>query len=431
MEPFEIMISESQERMLCVVEPQWLDDVLALCARWDVRATTIGEVTDSLRLRVFDGDELVGDMPVEALVDDVPLYDLEPVEPSEPIYPDPPARLAEDATAAETLLALLASPNIASKRFVFEQYDPIVGSRTIRRPQAADAAVLVLEHDGGSGALAVSIDGNGRRVACDPYTGSVEAVLECARNLACVGAEPLGLTNCLNFGNPEKPHIAWQLTRSVEGLRDACLALGVPVVGGNVSLYNEGGEGPIYPTPIVGMVGKLPEPETVPRTGFAEDGHAIALVGMFEPALEGSELEKLRGRLARSLPPLDLAAHADALVRVRAAVRSGAIPTAHDISDGGIACALAECCIEGGCGAVVSLSDTGTPNPRALDASLFGEGPGGVIVAGPRDVVEALDAAVLIGEVGGDRLTIEGVLSIPVEELRAAYEDAIPAAFPD
>ena len=192
MEPFEIMISESQERMLCVVEPQRLDDVLALCARWDVRATTIGEVTDTRRLRVFDGDELVGDMPVEALVDDVPLYDLEPEAPEGAIYPDPPARLADGGTAGDALLALLASPNIASKRFVFEQYDPIVGSRTIRRPQSADAAVLVLEPDGGSGALAISIDGNGRRVACDPYTGAAEAVLECARNLACVGAEPLG-----------------------------------------------------------------------------------------------------------------------------------------------------------------------------------------------------------------------------------------------
>ena len=149
---------------------------------------------------------------------------------------------------------------MASKRWVFEQYDSIVGSRTVRRPQQADAAVLALGSDGGSGAIAMSIDGNGRRVACDPYTGAVEAVLECARNLACVGAEPLGLTNCLNFGNPEKPHIAWQLARAVEGLRDACLALGVPVVGGNVSLYNEGGGGPIYPTPIVGMVGRLPDP---------------------------------------------------------------------------------------------------------------------------------------------------------------------------
>jgi phosphoribosylformylglycinamidine synthase II len=425
MEPFEIMISESQERMLCVVEPARLEDVLARCARWDVRATVIGEVTDTRRLRVFDGEELVGDIPVGALVDDVPLYDLEPEEPGEPLYPDPPARIGEGASAADSLLALLASPNIASKRFVFEQYDSIVGSRTVRRPQSADAAVLVLEPDGGTGALAVSIDGNGRRVACDPYTGAAEAVLECARNLACVGAEPLGLTNCLNFGNPEKPHIAWQLTRAVEGLRDACLALGVPVVGGNVSLYNEGGDGPIYPTPVVGMVGKLPEPSAVPRTGFAEEGHAIALVGMFEPALEGSELEKLRGRLGRSLPPLDLAAHADALVRVRAAVRGGELPTAHDVSDGGLACALAECCIAGGLGAFVSLSDTNSPYP--LHAQLFGEGPGGVIVAGPRDAIESLDAAVVIGQVGGDALEIEGALAVPVSELRTAYEDAIPA----
>ena len=291
--------------------------MLGLCERWEVRASVIGEVTGTEHLRVFDGDELVGDMPVDALVDDVPLYDLEPEEPSAPLYPDPPARLEPGASMGDTLLALLGSGNIASKRFVFEQYDSIVGSRTIRRPESSDAAVLVLEPDGGSGALAVSIDGNGRRVACDPYTGAVEAVLECARNLACVGAEPLGLTNCLNFGNPEKPHIAWQLTRAVEGIRDACLALGVPVVGGNVSLYNEGGGGPIYPTPVIGMVGKLPEPSAVPSVGFAEEGHAIALVGMFEPALEGSELEKLRGRLGGSLPPLDLAAHADALVRVQ------------------------------------------------------------------------------------------------------------------
>jgi phosphoribosylformylglycinamidine synthase subunit PurL len=421
MEPFEIMISESQERMLCVVEPARLEDVLARCARWDVRATVIGEVTDTRRLRVFDGEELVGDIPVGALVDDVPLYDLEPEEPGEPLYPDPPARIGDGASATDSLLALLASPNIASKRFVFEQYDSIVGSRTVRRPQSADAAVLVLEPDGGTGALAVSIDGNGRRVACDPYTGAAEAVLECARNLACVGAEPLGLTNCLNFGNPEKPHIAWQLTRAVEGLRDACLALGVPVVGGNVSLYNEGGDGPIYPTPVVGMVGKLPEPSAVPRTGFAEEGHAIALVGMFEPALEGSELEKLRGRLGRSLPPLDLAAHADALVRVRAAVRGGELPTAHDVSDGGLACALAECCIAGGIGARVTLAAAG-------DAALFGETPGGVIVAGPREAIETLDGAISIGEVGGDTLAIEGVLSVPVSKLRTAYEDAIPAA---
>jgi phosphoribosylformylglycinamidine synthase subunit PurL len=421
MEPFEIMISESQERMLCVVEPARLDEVLEVCERWDVRSTPIGSVTDTGCLRVFDGDEPVADMPVTALVDDSPLYDLEPEHPSEPLYPEPPRRLAPGAGAEETLLALLASPNVASKRFAFEQYDSIVGSRTARRPHEADAALLILAQDGGNGALAVSIDGNGRRVACDPYTGAAEAVLECARNLACVGAEPLGLTNCLNFGNPEKPHIAWQLTRAVHGLRDACLALGVPVVGGNVSLYNEGGEGPIYPTPVVGMVGKLPDPAAAPRLGFAEKGHALALVGPFEPSLEGSELEKLRGGLSRGLPRVDLQAQADALVRLRATVREGRLATVHDISEGGLACALAECCIAGGLGARVQPAPDG-------EAALFGEGPGGVLIAGPPEAVEDVEGAQVIGTVGGDALDVAGVLSIPVERMREVYEGAIPAA---
>jgi phosphoribosylformylglycinamidine synthase subunit PurL len=421
MEPFEIMISESQERMLCVVEPERLEAVLELCSRWEVRATPIGVVTDTRRLQVFNGDEQVGDMPVEALVDDCPLYDLEPVEPEAAIYPDPPARLEGAAPAEEVLLALLGSPNIASKQFVFEQYDSIVGSRTARRPGASDAAVLMLDQDGGNGALAVSIDGNGRRVACDPYVGAVEAILECARNLACVGAEPLGLTNCLNFGNPEKPHIAWQLVRAVEGLRDACVALGVPVVGGNVSLYNEGADGPIYPTPIVGMVGKLPDAAALPRMGFHSAADAVAVVGTFAPALDGSELEKLRGRLSPGLPPVDLAGQADALAALRDAVRGGGLTTAHDISEGGLACALAECCIEGGLGARIELDSVD-------DASLFGEGPGGVVVAGPRAAVEALPGAVVIGEVGGDSLEIGDSISVPVGRLREVHEGAVPAA---
>ena len=422
MEPFEIMISESQERMLCVVEPARLDAVLAHCENWEVRATPIGTVTDTRRLRVFDGDELVGDMPVGALVDDCPLYDLAPAEPTGRLYPDPPVRIAPDASAEEVLLALLGSPSVASKRWVFEQYDSIVGSRTVRRPQQADAAVLALGGDGGSGAIAMSIDGNGRRVACDPYTGAVEAVLECARNLACVGAEPLGLTNCLNFGNPEKPHIAWQLVRAVEGLRDACLALGVPVVGGNVSLYNEGGGGPIYPTPIVGMVGKLPDPGAVPRTGFVSEGHVVAVAGPFAPSLAGSELEKLRGGLAAGLPEIDLAEQAEALRAVRDAVRAGGLATVHDIGDGGLAVALAECCIEGGLGVRVELASD-------VDATLFGEGPGGVLLAGPREAVAAVPGATPIGEVGGDELVIGQALSIPVGRLRDRYEGAIPALF--
>jgi phosphoribosylformylglycinamidine synthase subunit PurL len=440
MEPFEIMISESQERMLCVVEPDRLDDVLALCGKWEVRATPIGVVTDTRRLRVFAGEEQVGDIPVEALVDDCPLYDLEPERPAAPVYAPPPRRLPDESEPRETLLALLGSSNVASKRWAFEQYDSVVGSRTARRPEAADAAVLMLGPDGGTRSLAVSIDGNGRRVACDPYAGAVEAVLECASNLACVGAEPLGLTNCLNFGNPEKPHIAWQLEQAVQGLADACEALGIPVVGGNVSLYNEGGEGPIYPTPVVGMVGELPDPSKAAGVAFREEGEQIALLGPFSPSLDGSELEKLRGGLADGLAPADLSLHAKHLELVRDAVRGGAISSAHDVSEGGLACAVAECCIAGGVGARVDLAPLlarlGAAAPP--DDALFGEGPGGVLISGSVEALQGLaervgaDGLIRLGEVGGEALELTaGVarLSLPVEEARGVYERGLPDRF--
>jgi phosphoribosylformylglycinamidine synthase subunit PurL len=429
MEPFEVMVSESQERMLCVVEPERLDDVLAVCERWEVRATPIGSVTDTRRLRVLSGDTVVGDMPVEALVDDCPLYDLEPEPPSEPIYPAPVPQIADHPTGPEAIRSLLRSTNVASKRWAFQQYDPIVGSRTIRRPETADAAVLALDCDGGHGALAVSIDCNGRRVACDPYTGTVEAVLECARNLACVGAEPLGLTNCLNFGNPEKPHIAWQLSESVRGLGDACRALDVPVVGGNVSLYNEGTEGPIYPTPVVGIVGWLPDPARAAGIGFTERDHAVALIGPYAPGLAGSELSKLLGEPLAPLAPVDLDEHRTAIDLVRRAVREGLVSSAHDVSEGGLACALAECCIAGGVGVRVELGWNG------LAPVLFGEGPGGVIVSGPPDSIAELKAAagdvpvVRLGETGGDALVIAAgaaTLQLSIEDLKTAHEQAIP-----
>jgi phosphoribosylformylglycinamidine synthase len=425
MEPFEIMISESQERMLCVAEPERLVALLDVCERWEVRATPVGRVTDTGRLRVFDGGELLGDIPVAALVDECPLYDLQPEPPRTPVYAAPPRRLPNDASLEEALLALLGSPTVASKRFAYEQYDSIVGSRTVHRPGHADAAVLTLVPDGGRGAIAVSIDGNGRRTACDPYVGSAEAVLECARNLACTGAAPLGVTNCLNFGNPEKQHIAWQLVRAVEGMRDACLALGVPVVGGNVSLYNEGAQGPIFPTPIVGMVGSLPDPARAPGLALRAEGDAIALVGPFRPSLAGSELEKLRGALAGGLPPVELAEQARALEAVRAATRSGALSSAHDVSEGGLACALAECCIAGGLGARVEL-DGG-------EEALFGEGPGGVLLSGPKESLEAVEGAVVIGEVGGEAIELAmgaGTLTVSVGEAREAYERAIGDRFP-
>jgi phosphoribosylformylglycinamidine synthase subunit PurL len=407
MEPFEVMVSESQERMLCVVEPSRVDDVLAVCAKWEVNGTVIGEVTDTRTMRVLDGGEVVGEMPVVALVDDCPVYELEPAEPSLPLYPAPP-RTLEATGLQDVLTGLLASANLASRRWAFAQYDWLVGSRTVRRPEACDAAVLVLDPTPAETArpgIAVSIDGNGRRVACDPYRGSVEAVLECAANLACAGAEPLGLTNCLNFGNPEKPHIAWQLTRAVAGIADACRALDVPVVGGNVSLYNEGGSGPIYPTPVVGMVGELPDARAAGRLGFVADGDAVAVLRAsgWAPSLSGSELAKLRGEeLATSLPPADLGELRALHAAVRRGVRSGALRSAHDIAEGGLAIALAECCVASGRGAVVDLSPLGDD-----EHLLFGEGPGAFVVSGDADLLRSFGAAAtVVGTVGGDRLEL-------------------------
>ena len=436
MEPFEIMVSESQERMLAVVDPAKVPEVLAICEKWQTGAAEVGVVTDSSQVRVLRGDEVVGDMPVEALVDGCPLYDLSPAEPDGWIYGNEDILAERVAATAGSgagpgepgaiLLALLSSPSIASKRWAFEQYDSLVGSRTVRRPESADAAVLQIPEAGG--AIAVAIDGNGRRVACDPYVGTVEAVLECAQNLACVGAEPLGLTNCLNFGNPEKPAPAWQLDRAVSGLADACSALGVPVVGGNVSLYNEGPEGPIYPTPVVGMVGELLDPERAAGSSFLSEGDAIALLGPFSPSLAGSELAKLRGELEAGLPELDIEAVAAACAAVREAVRAGHVSSAHDVSDGGLASALAECAIGEGLGCRVdigALLGTG----RSAEEALFGESRGGFLLSGKRKQLESLagDAVEVqvIGEVGGDSIEIdtgEGTpLSVGLDEARAAW----------
>jgi phosphoribosylformylglycinamidine synthase len=426
MEPFEIMVSESQERMLAVVEPARLEDVLAVCRRWEVGADAIGEVTTTGRLRVLDGEEVVGDVPVTALVDECPLYDLEPAPAASPaiLYPPSAPRLASD-DPTDVLTALLASPNLASRAPVFEQYDSIVQSRTVRRPAEADAAVLALE---GGGAIAISIDGNGRRVACDPYRGTIEAVFECAANLACVGAEPLGLTNCLNFGNPEKPHVAWQLERAVAGLADACRELGVPVVGGNVSLYNEGVEGPIYPTPVVGMVGMLPDPARAGRLGFAGEGDAVAFVGPFQASLPGSELAKLRGdALPDRLPDLNPSALRETLDVVREAVRTGAVASAHDAAGGGFAVAVAECCLAGGIGARIDFAGRGE---RLLEF-LFGEGPGGFVLSGPRGTFEEMAKRISVtvfGEVGGGALVFaldEGELAVPLDRLRAAHDSGL------
>jgi phosphoribosylformylglycinamidine synthase II len=475
MAPFEVMVSESQERMLCVVEPASVDAVLELCAKWEVGGAVIGAVTDTGRMRVLSDGRLVGDMPVAALVDDCPLYDLHPQKPSEPIYAPPPATagLSFASPPRELLLALLSCANLSSRRALFEQYDAVVQSRTVRRPEQADAAVLALPADavgatvaaaGASGpgvhaagvipALAVSIDCNGRRVAADPYTGTIAAVLECAANLACVGAEPLGTTNNLNFGNPEKPHIAWQLSESVRGLGDACRVLDAPIVGGNVSLYNEGATGPIYPTPVIGMVGRLPDARRAGRLGFQRPGDHIALVGALRPSLGASELAKLLGEpLPDGLPELDLESVRATQLAVRDAVREGLVASAHDVAEGGIAVALAECCLAGGLGAQIELGEdfweaaatagaaadpassdsapTRAPVDERVLAALFGEGSGGFIVSGEADALRLLAERAptrIIGRVADDLLTIAEagagggeMLSLTLAELGGAH----------
>ncbi len=437
MEPFEVMVSESQERMLAVVAPERLAEALAVAERWEVRATAIGRVLEEPVFRVLAGPELAGEMPIRALVDECPLYDLEPDAAARPRYPVPAPVLRSDAQPYELLLALMRSPALASRRPLFEQYDWLVQSRTVRRPAEADAAVLRLA---GGGAIAVSIDGNGRRVAADPERGAAEAVYECAANLAAVGAEPLGLTNCLNFGNPEKPGIAWQLERAVAGLGAACRALGVPVVGGNVSLYNEGPDGPIYPTPVVGMVGELPDPAAAGQLGFAREGDAVALVGAGEPSLAASEVAKLRGEaLPDALPAVDVEALRDTLTAVRDAVRSGAVTGAHDVAEGGLGAAIAECAIASGIGADVDLSDSPTADPRAADSPpadpltvLFGEGPGRFVLSGDEASLRSIPGATVIGTVGGDDVRIrvgETLVDVGVEELRSANDAGLARCF--
>ncbi len=425
MEPFEIMVSESQERMLCVVEPYDVPAVFDVCEKWEVLASVIGEVTGSGVFRILRGGESVGELPVALLVDECPLYDLEPEAPTTPLYGGGEQQVATDADAATTLMALLASANIASRRPVFEQYDPVVQSRTVRRPEEADAAVLALPvlsartgpDDEPIPAIAISIDGNGRRVAVDPRAGAAEVVYECAANLACTGAEPLGLTNCLNFGNPEKPHVAWQLSEAVDGLAEACRDLGVPVVGGNVSLYNESPDGPILPTPVVGMVGKLPDARRAGGVGFVESGERIALVGSFNPSRDGSEIAKLHGRApAGALPEKDVSAIREAHERVRQGVRDKSFTSAHDIAEGGVLVAIAECCIAGGIGAIVNL-------PHSLDP--FGEDFGtAFIVSGPGPLLEGL---LIIGAVGGRELIVKDLLNVPVSELTTARAEGLSA----
>jgi phosphoribosylformylglycinamidine synthase subunit PurL len=400
MEPWEIMISESQERMVAVVRPAMFDRVKEVCDRWELASAEIGSVTDTGELRCYFEGELVGAIPAEYLTEEAPRYDV----PRTPRPAAPEVRAPKGPENDEALLQLLRSPNIRSRAWIYRRYDHLVGSRTVRRP-GLDAAVLRLRPS--MRGLAVSLDGSGRICRLDPRTGGAAAVLEAARNVACAGGEPLAFTDCLNFGNPERAEIGWELAEAIEGIAEACEALGLPIVSGNVSLYNETEGRPIYPTPEVGCVGLVADVRLVP--GRWRPGDAVFLAGHPAISLAGSEYQALFGEVGGPPAPLDLDAEA-ALVAFlwRAAPQ---LSLAHDVSEGGLAVSLAEAAIASGIGAELDL-----PGDRV---SLFGEGGGQAVVACAPEEAAVLTGVPLtrIGEVGG--ATLQG---LPVAALREAWE---------
>jgi phosphoribosylformylglycinamidine synthase subunit PurL len=409
MEPFEIMISESQERMAAIVEPASWDAVATVCRRWEVDATVIGEVTETGRLRCFHAGELAGDIPVETLTDRAPRYD---------VARERPARLVEAAAVAEdpatppdaALRALLAAPGTASRRWVTRQYDQLVGSGTVVRP-GGDAAVVRLTPS--DRAIAVSLDGNGRRTWLDPRRGGMSAVCEAARNVACTGARPAAVTNCLNFGNPEHAEIGYELAEAIGGMADACRALALPVVSGNVSLYNEHDGRPIPPTPVVGVVGVLDDAALAVRIAFRDEGDVVLLAGAGASALDGSDYQKvILGETAGRIPEADLEAERDLHAFLGAAATRRLLRSAHDVGGGGLAVAVAESAMAGNIGVRVEEA-----------ADLFGEGDGRVVISARRADVAALRK--LAGSVPLKRLGAVGGAEIGVGAARVALADAV------
>ncbi len=434
MEPFEVMTSESQERMLAIVEPANLDELLAICRRWEVRASVVGTVTSGGRLRVLAspgrGAEVLADVPAASLHEDAPLYD-RPRRPPADLAErraDDPARLDPPDDAAVDLLALLGDTS-----WVWSQYDHQLFLNTVVGPGAGDASVLRLKHpttgaDMGRG-LAITTDGNHRWCSLDPKGGAGLVVAEAVLNLACVGARPLALVNCLNFGNPEHPEVMWQLSETVDGLGETCRALSLPVVGGNVSLYNESRGRDIDPTPIVGVVGVIDRLDRPPPGEVLVDGGRLLLLGVTRPDLGGSRWAwDVRGHRSGSPPTLDTDAHRVLCELVRSLVAEGDVEGAHDCGDGGLGLALAEMAVRSGVGFRV----TGIPD----HAHLFGESPSRVVLCATGDhaaaVVRAAQAAsvpvTLLGYAGGDRVVIDGLVDLSLADAVTAWRDRLPAA---
>lgn len=433
MTAYEMMLSESQERMLFVVLPEHEEQARGIFARWGLDCHKVGKVTDDGRLRLIHHGEIVGDMPVRALVDECPIYDKPSEEPAyyrasaafdSAAYPE-----VTDLNAA--LEQVLGSPSLASKEWVYSQYDYMVRTETFV-PPGSDAAVVGIP--GTRKALAMTTDCNSRFVYLDPEVGGRIAVSEAARNIVCSGAEPLAITDNLNFGNPEKPEIFWQMEKAVDGMAEACRVLNTPVIGGNVSLYNENKLGAIYPTPVVGMVGLVADVDHLTTQAFKAEGDRIVLLGETRAELGGSELQYAVLGVTEGRPPqLDLAVEQQLLGAVLAAIRAGLVRSAHDLAEGGLAVALAESCISGQIGAKVALD-----SELRADLALFSESQSRILLSVEpgkadellRQMAAAGVPAVDIGAVGGDDLVVhvndEAKVTRAVGTLAQHWKDAIP-----
>jgi phosphoribosylformylglycinamidine synthase len=440
MAPPEILASESQERMLLIVTPEKLEAVKRVAERWGVPATAIGVVTDTGLLRVTWHGQPVVEVPPGSLADDGPVYARPVREPADLVLlqadrAETLPRPASPAELRETLLQLISSPNLCDKTWVTEQYDRSVRGNTVAA-MPEDAGVLRLEEASRVG-VAISVDGNGRYTRLDPYAGAQLALTEAYRNVAVTGATPVAVTNCLNFGSPEDPNVMWQFAEAVRGLADGCAVLGIPVTGGNVSFYNSTGPAAINPTPVVGVLGVLTDVAARVPMGFTTAGDVIFLLGETREELSGSEWAWVRhGHLGGSPPQVDLAAERRLGELIAAANQLGLLRTAHDLSDGGLAQALVECCLRGGFGASVQLPDQPPGGPFGY---LFSETSARALVSVPLGRERAFIAQceehqqpwTPIGVVGSadGPLQVTDLFDIELPELRAAWSGTLPALF--
>jgi phosphoribosylformylglycinamidine synthase len=440
--PEEILMSESQERMMAIVTPHNLDEFMAVCRHWDVEATVLGEVTDTGRLVVDWHGRTVVDVPPRTVAHDGPVYERPLARPSDQdaLAVDEPSadRLRRPQTGDElraAVLAIAASPNSCSKAWATDQYDRYVLGNTVRS-QPDDAGVVRID-EGSHLGVVVATDGNGRFCQLDPYTGAQLALSEAYRNVAATGGRPLAITDCLNFGSPENPGVMWQFAETTRGLADACRELGTPVTGGNVSFYNQTGDTPILPTPVVGVLGVMDDVRLARSTGFGHAGDAILLLGETRDELGGSAwADVVHGHLGGRPPRVDLAAERRLAEVLVAALEGGLTSSAHDLSDGGLSQALVESCLRCGYGARIEL-----PGDLAPFVALFAESAARALVSVPAEREAAfadLCAARgqpctrlgVVTDAGADAaLEVTGQFTIPLAELRAAFESTLPTLF--